>query len=437
MPDFKASNKYSRVCFTINMLDDEDWPATETLTEIKENLNAAYFIAARETAPTTGRKHIQGYLEMEAGEKNRKKGSKILKVFKDLFGDRSIHLEPAVATAEKNLEYCSKDDKEPLIIGEPTGNNGKGTKPSKNAIAKELAEGKLTLTEVAQQYPGEYVSHHKGFAALVQQVGKQYTGTRKLIFHWGKTGTGKTMHAIEEYNPEVLNYTKNGGFFQGYRGGSVVLFDDFAWANMQIEEALKITDRYKHTINIKGGEMHWNAQIVIFTSNDNPREWWPQATESHREAWNRRIDEFANPANETGYIREFTALIPSNESLITGWLRRIVHPAAAAQPDTPPQEPVGPPAQLAEVEDQDDLLPDAQGDEPLDDSKTHVSETDEEKEEEYEAPAQRVPSPVIIDLTGDTDEEKEEVQHPKRVLEDSSSSESEEEHRYRRLRRKK
>lgn len=84
-----------RICFTINNYD------AETEERIKNFIieNCQYGIFGREICPTTGTKHLQGFL-------NLKNPTRFNKVKSSLHN--TAHLEKANGTDIQNKEYCSK-----------------------------------------------------------------------------------------------------------------------------------------------------------------------------------------------------------------------------------------------------------------------------------------------------------------------------------------
>lgn len=78
-----------------------------TFTSYKEDINLLqekikYAVYQREICPTTGREHWQGYFQAKSPIR--------FKSAKAIVNDDSAHVEKAVASPEKNREYCTKED---------------------------------------------------------------------------------------------------------------------------------------------------------------------------------------------------------------------------------------------------------------------------------------------------------------------------------------
>jgi len=290
------------VVFTVNLPDGKTWSEYD-INALRCELNTTFFICGKETGEG-GRKHFQGYFEFAEGTK--KKGSSIDKVFRKRFPlPISCHYETARGTAEDNIKYCSKEDTSPYKEGEPHGNQS-GKRNDIIEVLKQVKEGKSEL-EIAEENAQLWIQYRKGIQAFRELVTEKRNWPTKLIFIWGPTGTGKTMHA-QELNPTPVFWASD-SFLNGFHGEETLLFDDFDYSKMSWQHFLLITDRYPCNINIKGGSMNFAPKTIIFTSNSDPRGWWPRAPEETRKAIHRRMDEFG----DTKYLGEF---VPKETTLL-------------------------------------------------------------------------------------------------------------------------
>lgn len=150
-----------------------------------------------------------------------------------------------------------------------------------------------------------------------------------MLFLWGPTGTGKTAHAQEAAEAgglETISYQDP--FILGLVGNCKnVLFDDFDWKKMSPKYWLTLCDRYPMSVNIKGGHKNWAPQTIIFTSNDDPFTWWPEAPAGTRDAIHRRMREFG----EVIHMGEFVP--PSQKMLTQFFAPKESGVAAGSQPE--------------------------------------------------------------------------------------------------------
>lgn len=100
---------------------------------------------------------------------------------------------------------------------------------------------------------------------------------RNVYWFYGETGTGKTRKAIEmlheKYEDEF--WVSSGDistFKNGYNGEFGVLLDDLRAGDIRFNDLLRLLDRYRYTVNVKGGTCEWNADDIIITSNLHPLE---------------------------------------------------------------------------------------------------------------------------------------------------------------------
>lgn len=326
---FTMRGQYKRICVTVNLPDDKDWEMYD-LRALRVELNPTFMIMGRETGEQ-GRKHFQGFFELE----KKKTGSVIDKIFRNRFPlPISVHFEVALGTAQQNIEYCSKEDQEPYIFGEPK--SGQGSRTDLQQVFKDIREG-MSERDIAERDPHLFLQHHRGLSKYRGMVEPKRDKPTQLIFLWGPTGTGKTMHA-QELRPVTVNWVSN-TFLNGFHpGDKTLLFDDFDYKKMDWQTFLTMTDRYAMEINIKGGSCNFAPDTIIFTSNSDPKGWWPEAPEETRKAIHRRMDEY-------GDIRYLGTLVPKEQTLLQKYFARPASaPAAAAasalSDDTPTGRPL-------------------------------------------------------------------------------------------------
>jgi len=86
-----GTSRHRSWCFTLNHFDDADCRSIDSLA-------CTYVIYGKETAPTTGTPHLQGYINFASG--------KTLRRVRQLLP--GCHLSVARGTAAQNKVYCSK-----------------------------------------------------------------------------------------------------------------------------------------------------------------------------------------------------------------------------------------------------------------------------------------------------------------------------------------
>jgi hypothetical protein len=155
-----------------------------------------------------------------------------------------------------------------------------------NAI---FVEGK-TLPSIQEEYFGSYIKYHRGIEKVFASRQRIRSWEVNVIVYWGPTGTGKTRRAFQSEPAPSWIYSSD-GWFDGYAGDEVVLFDDFGGHEFKITYLLKLLDRYPMRVRVKGSFVQWAPKTIYITSNINPEEWYPNARRLHKEALMRRITE--------------------------------------------------------------------------------------------------------------------------------------------------
>jgi hypothetical protein len=111
-----------------------------------------------------------------------------------------------------------------------------------------------------------------------------------VVVYYGPTGTGKTRAVMDNLpSPDDLWTYSGDGWFDGYDGHKIVLFDDFSGSEFKISFLLRLLDRYPMQVRIKGGFVNWCPEEIYITSNLNPDQWYPNAHQEHIDALKRRL----------------------------------------------------------------------------------------------------------------------------------------------------
>lgn len=247
-----------------------------------------YLVFQKERCPTSGKPHIQGYIEL----KNAMTTPALQKLFPGL-GKFNTRLRAPNATAEDNLRYCTKEDtrmeKPPVVYGTP-GEPGKRTDLSR--IAQEVAEGK-SLVQVAREDPVVIVRHFRGLQVLAGMFHQPKVRSEPVIrYMWGEPGCGKSrlvrylvniLHGGEAYWASESDQC----WFDGYAGQKVVVFDEF-YAKIPLQQMLKILDFGQLRLPVKGSFVNLQANIFYFTANHPPD--YCYAGLDRQSAWLSRFD---------------------------------------------------------------------------------------------------------------------------------------------------
>ena len=243
-----------------------------------------------EIAPSTGRIHVQGYVELH-------RPTRLKQLKDDVLGAKHAHCEPANGDAASNIAYCTKSDtrfpgSEPECVGTLDVSQGKRTDIA-DAVGM-LREGK-PMHDVLESAPDVFVKYHRGLTAAREITLRRNSMVPRLQLRvkavWGAAGVGKTRTVYEKHGyEEVYTVTAPSGadlWWDGYEGQKVLLIDDFyGWIKYGF--LLKVLDIYPLRLAIKGGHTYAAWERVYLTSNKAPETWYSGGM---TQALSRRIHE--------------------------------------------------------------------------------------------------------------------------------------------------
>lgn len=240
----RDSSAKHRWCITL-----PNWTVAEE--ESLKAIACKYLVYGRETCPTTGTPHLQGYIEFV----NRKS----LAMVKTLIP--RAHLLPAKGTAEENRTYCSKED--PLFHeqGEFTS---QGKRTDLVQLLADIKQGNDHRTLI-DDHPEAFFKYH----VAIDKAMTLFAPKRNWVMHvewiYGPTGTGKSHYANEAAGEDV--YRKPPGkWWDGYTGQNTVILDEYRPDWWTFYYLLLLLDKYPLTVEIKGGTRSFSSRVILITA---------------------------------------------------------------------------------------------------------------------------------------------------------------------------
>jgi hypothetical protein len=216
--------------------------------------------------------HFQGYLEL-----NTRKRIPWLKTNLS----KTAHFERRRGTQKEAIDYCKKNDTRvdgPYEFGTPT----KQFAGKRNDIImiKELADTGVPIEEIAKndEHFGtmsriyKYMEWYTSNCCLISPTRDGNTET-KVILLIGAAGTGKTFYAMRNY-PKAYWKPSQSKWWDGYKGESEVIFDDFNHGWFPWDTLMRVLDRYPMKVEKKGSYIDLCATTVVITTNTHPRFWY-------------------------------------------------------------------------------------------------------------------------------------------------------------------
>ena len=222
-----------------------------------------YIIYGRESCPTTGREHYQGF-----GIANRT--CRVPK-FQLWTGIGKSHCEPRGGARDTARDYCRGG-----------GWFGSGSKRKWKDLNEEVFEWgkfdgftkedlfKQPIGYLKREYPEFYCRYHNGLEKL-QDKGPKF---REVEIHirWGPPRTGKTRYVMEM--DDVYKWDHPYRWFDGYEGESILLIDDYKKDDINRGMLLHILEGYRQMLPIKGSHTFAKWTKVYITTNFDPEGNW-------------------------------------------------------------------------------------------------------------------------------------------------------------------
>jgi hypothetical protein len=159
---------------------------------------------------------------------------------------------------------------------------------------KTLLDSGSSLAAIADEHFSAFIRYEKGFRSYQRLKSARRDWPMELIFLVGPSGSGKSRWARTHY-PDAY-WKAKGPWWDGYDSEETVVWDEFYGHSLPYTELLRLTDRYPHSVEYKGGSCQFVSKRIVFTSNQLPRCWY-DAVATHQGPWPdsplcRRIREF-------------------------------------------------------------------------------------------------------------------------------------------------
>lgn len=254
-------SKHRSYCFTINNPELGTWSRLVAL-------EPKYLICGFETAPTTGTKHVQGYISF-----------KNARSFNSVRMSIGGHVEVAKGSAEENFKYCSKEGN----FLEFPSHEAMPKDPVKQGVVEiERWENAWTLAIAGQIEEIDADIRLRQYGTL-RNVFRDYQvrpadlvgdGSLKVgIWLHGSSGCGKSRWARDHFPDAYLKPCSK--WWDGYQDQETVIIDDFDKRHDVLIHHMKIwVDRYAFIAESKGWSRMIRPKRVIVTSNYAPLEIW-------------------------------------------------------------------------------------------------------------------------------------------------------------------
>ena len=267
-----------RWCFTLNNYTNDE--VDSLVRNCSDRKVVAYLVYGKEVGEE-GTPHLQGYIELSSKRE--------FSTVKKLVGTRA-HIEQARGSSQQASDYCKKDG---AFKEYGTMMVGAGHRSDLDNIGKRVLAGE-SLESIADTDTAMYIRYHRGLRELANTLPSPKWRDVKVLVYYGPTGSGKTRAAMALNGGDVfkMNTNTNGTlWFDGYRGESVLLLDDYyGW--IKHGELLTLLDGYPYRCQIKGSYTWARWTTVVITSNKPPKAWYAQGLNPALERRLTQVREF-------------------------------------------------------------------------------------------------------------------------------------------------
>lgn len=266
-------------CFTLNNYTNEE------LNELqKKELKQIKYIILGDEVAQSGTPHLQGFIIFN----NAKTLSSVIKNL-----PKRSHVEICKGTPYENYQYCSKQ-KVIYELGNRPEKVGQGKRQDLLEIKKKIANNEkiknlLEMDDISNYQQLKYAE------SLKKYYEKKRLHKPNVKWFYGKTGTGKTKTAYEEFS-KAANDEDNiyfsmdtGKWWEGYDAQEYVIIDDMRGDFMKFHQLLKLLDRYPYKVETKGSTRQFLATHIIITSAYHPEKMYENREDINQLL--RRIDE--------------------------------------------------------------------------------------------------------------------------------------------------
>lgn len=234
--------------FTLNNYTPEDETALQTNPEF------AYVFYGREVAPTTGTRHLQGYVVTL----KKVRPAAVAKLIP------RAHIEMMRGNFNQNREYCAKAS-DCFERGKPPKDRSKNLTDWQE-IATTAKAG--NLDQLLNENPSVYIRCDRSLKRIALQYGPRPQPLDTLDNYWyvGPPGTGKTRAAHQRYPGAYIKNTNK--WWDGYNNEPFVILDELERNDTHMGHFLKVwCDHYPFQGEFKGGSGFYRFQTMVVTSN--------------------------------------------------------------------------------------------------------------------------------------------------------------------------
>lgn len=263
--------RYRRWIFTINEAAYVDSFDAGAVARGPDGASVRFMCCQFELAPSTGHRHVQGYIELKKAVGRR--------TLQALLRAGSCFCEGAKGSSQDNIDYCTREQnpdgtpkRQPGTSAFKWGTPGDASRGRRSDIVQlrdSLNEGK-SLYDVAQDLPAA-LAHSFRFAQWYrgEYLRRSVLSYRVLDVYFveGPTSTGKSRWVYDRWpRASVFPWTlRNPMWFDGYEQQDVLLIDEVDPGEISVANWLRLLDGYPMQLPVKGSSAvaAWSSVVIV------------------------------------------------------------------------------------------------------------------------------------------------------------------------------
>lgn len=234
--------------FTINNYTQDD------IQSVKK-LKCQYIVYGYEVAPTTGTKHIQGYVYFRNPISFKSLCKKI----------KRARIEIAKGNASQNRTYCTKSG-DYVEEGEMPKQGCRNDLQSVREFVQDSSHNPMRNLLMNTNVNYQAIRLAEKYLMYCEPV---RTWEPEVRWYWGESGSGKTTGALAEF-PDAFFKTGRNDWWCGYDAHEVIIIDEFRKDFCTYHDLLTLLGGAPYKFQIKGGSRQNLAKIIIITSCYHP-----------------------------------------------------------------------------------------------------------------------------------------------------------------------
>lgn len=242
------------------------------------NVTVTYTRAQEECCSSSGRFHLQGYVEF----KERVKFSTLKNTF-----SKRIRWGKRRGNAQQADDYCNKEETQVpgglvWCKGSISKIKGPGERTDLNEIYSELKSGKKRK-HLAENHFGTYVKYHRGIEAAAAALDIDLDENcsrfidRECYIIYGTPGSGKSLMAnllIQNESFYIPEQNAQGRLsFESYKNEKWILLDDFDPKSIDMAVLKRMMDKGKVRLPGRNTSRIGHHIGVVITTNHDPETW--------------------------------------------------------------------------------------------------------------------------------------------------------------------